>query len=82
VLECLGCRVIDGQKKQISFLVKPDPQSPEYPQVFNRPITSTDIELKAVRDSFGLTKGHFLIGTLEGLCQGTTPCTSERTGSL
>jgi len=43
----LDWRVIDGQKQQISFLVKPDPQSPEYPQVFNRPITSTDIELKA-----------------------------------
>ncbi|KIM74028.1 hypothetical protein PILCRDRAFT_714808 [Piloderma croceum F 1598] len=43
----LGCRVIDEQTQQISFRVKPDPQSPEYPQVFNRPITSTDIELKA-----------------------------------
>ncbi|KIM80094.1 hypothetical protein PILCRDRAFT_544238 [Piloderma croceum F 1598] len=42
-----GCRVIDEQTQQISFHVKPDPQSPEYPQVFNRPITSTDIELKA-----------------------------------
>jgi len=81
-LECSGYRVIDEQTQQISFRVKPDPQSPEYPQVFNRPITSTDIELKAVRDSYGLTKEYFLIGTLESLCQGATPGTSKRTGSL
>jgi hypothetical protein len=74
--------VIDEQTQQISFRVKPDPQSPEYPQVFNRPITSTDIELKAVRDSYGLAKEYFLIGTLESLCQGATPGTSKRTGSL
>ena len=81
-LERPDCRVIDEKTEQISFRMKPDPQSPEYPQVFNRPITSTDIELKAVRDSHRLTKEHFLIGTLEGLCQGTTPSTSKRTESL
>jgi hypothetical protein len=74
--------VIDEQTQQISFHVKPDPQSPEYPQVFNRPITLADIELKAVRDSYGFTKERFLIGVLESLCQGTTPGTSKRTGSL
>jgi len=74
--------VIDEQMQQISFRVKPDPLSPEYPQVFNRPITSADIELKAVRGIYGFTKERFLIGVLEGLCQGTTPGTSKRTGSL
>jgi len=74
--------VIDEQTQQITFRVKPDPLSPEYPQVFNRPITSADIELKAVRGIYGFTKERFLIGVLEGLCQGTTPGTSKRTGSL
>jgi hypothetical protein len=74
--------VIDEQAQQISFRVKPEPQSPEYPQVFNRPITFADIELKAVRGSYGLMKEHFLIGTLEGLCRSATPGTSKRTGSL
>jgi len=67
-LECPDCRVIDEQTQQISFRVKPDPQSPEYPQVFNRLITSADIELKAVHDGYGLTKGPFPWLALQRVC--------------
>jgi len=58
----LGCRMQnsghDTDPPEVSFIWKADPP-PQYPQVFNRPLTMGDIKLKKVRNYASLNAEYY-----------------------
>jgi len=77
-----GSRTFDQHTQSMSFYSKPD-EAPRYPQVFNRPLTTSDIEQKAVQYSWIIfCTIWWLCNMLEGLRRNSTSGAARWTTAL